>query len=267
VQQTQVRITKWIAPSRMVVVLTSQHEPFYADQFVNVPPERLAVQPENRGTFAAILYGLSRVIRQDPDAIVGFFPADHHYLRESRFAAGMGAAFAAAESSNTNRVILLGAKARYPETSYGYIEPTVDFKDFGHHVRAVVRFWEKPGESIAKDLVARGCLWNTFVMVGRAQAFLKLVRAVAPGLYAAFAPLFSTPLPGPEAETLASIYHRIPAADFSKSVLSAAVNRLAVLTLGDIGWTDLGEPRRVLETLFSYHERSAWETSLAQAAG
>src|SRR5947207_1030265 len=116
VQQTQARITQSIAPSRMVVVLTSQHEPFFADQFAHVPPERLAIQPYNRGTFAAILFGLSRVIRHDPDAVVGFFPADHHYIHESRFVAGVGAAFAAADS-NGNRVILLGAKPRYPETS------------------------------------------------------------------------------------------------------------------------------------------------------
>jgi mannose-1-phosphate guanylyltransferase len=267
VQQTHVRITKWIAPSRTVTVLTRQHEHFYGEQFVHVPKERLAIQSDNRGTFAAILFGLSRVIRLDPDATVGFFPADHHYMRENRFVGGVGAAFAAAESSHPNRVILLGAKARYPETSYGYIEPQEGFRDLDHRVRAVARFWEKPGESIAKDLIDRGCLWNTFVMVGRAQAFLDLVRSAAPGLYAAFDPIFSKSLRGPDIETIASIYRRIPPADFSKSVLSAAVNRLVVLTLGDIGWTDLGEPRRVLETLFSYNDRTAWETCLARAAG
>jgi len=264
VQQTQARITQSIAPSRMVVVLTSQHEPFYADQFVNVPPARLAIQPESRGTFAAILYGLSFVIRQDPDAVVGFFPADHHYIHENRFVAGVGTAFAAAES-NGNRIILLGAKARYPETSYGYIEPRGSFKDFDHRLKGVARFWEKPGESIATELINRGCLWNTFVMVGRAQAFLDLIRSVAAGLYAAFDPLFSKPQQK-ESETVARIYRRIPPADFSKSVLSLATNRLAVLPLGDIGWTDLGEPRRVLETLFSYHGRWAWEHSMAQTA-
>src|SRR5207302_6442207 len=120
-----------------------------------------------------------RVIRQDPEAVVGFFPADHHYMHENRFAAGVGAAFAAAES-NGNRIILLGAKARYPETSYGYIEPRGNFKNFESKLRSVARFWEKPGESIARELVSRGCLWNTFVMVGRAQGSLNLVRSVAP---------------------------------------------------------------------------------------
>jgi len=265
VQQTQARITKSIEPTRTVMVVTHQQEHFYADLFAGLPPERLAVQPQNRGTFAAVLFGLARVMRQDPDAVVGFFPSDHHYSREHRFIDGVGAAFREAESSRANRVILLGAKARYPETNYGYIEPLAGFKDFEHRVRGVARFWEKPGESIANSLVDRGCLWNMFVMVGRARAFLDMVRSVAPGLYAAFDPMFSGTKEA-EAETIASIYRRVPTADFSRSVLSAAVSRLAVLTLGDIGWTDLSEPRRVVETLFSHHDRYAWEALSTHAA-
>ena len=39
----------------------------------------------------------------------------------------------------------------------------------------VKRFWEKPGLWIARTLVNKGCLWNTFVLVGHAQMFLDLV--------------------------------------------------------------------------------------------
>src|SRR6266849_5786030 len=55
-QQTQVRISGVVEPSRIVTVLTRRHEHFYADQFVNMPPERLAIQPDNRGNFAAVLF-------------------------------------------------------------------------------------------------------------------------------------------------------------------------------------------------------------------
>ena len=58
--------------------------------------------------------------RQDPEAVVGFFPSDHH-TDEDKFMAGVELAFAAAES-NPERVILLGVAARHAETDYGWIE-------------------------------------------------------------------------------------------------------------------------------------------------
>src|SRR5258707_2498800 len=89
-QQTQARVAQAIDPSRTLFVLTRQHEHFYADHFATVPSERLVIQPGNRGTFAAILYSLAKVMRQDRNAVVAFFPADHHYTHENRLVAGVG---------------------------------------------------------------------------------------------------------------------------------------------------------------------------------
>jgi hypothetical protein len=47
-----------------------------------------------------------------------------------------------------------------------------------------------------------------------------------------------------------STYDMLPIADFSKEVLSVSTERLAVASLGDIGWSDLGDPRRLITTLF-----------------
>ena len=44
----------------------------------------------------------------------------------------------------------------------------------------VNRFWEKPSLSKARDLMNRGCLWNTFVTVGRASTLLALLRSQIP---------------------------------------------------------------------------------------
>ena len=121
------------------------------------------------------------------------------------------------------------------------------------------RFWEKPSPQIARDLFERGCIWNTFVMVGRVQAFLDIIRHAAPELYETFEEL------GPDIteETLQSIYEHLPPADFSKLVLSgAAANNLGVFSLGDVGWTDLGGPRRVTTILAGNESRKQmnWTT-------
>jgi mannose-1-phosphate guanylyltransferase len=48
---------------------------------------------------------------------------------------------------------------------------------------AVRRFWEKSPYTTAQKLLARGGLWNSFVMVGRVFAFLGLIKSVAPEIY------------------------------------------------------------------------------------
>ena len=95
----------------------------------------------------------------------------------------------------------------------------------------------------------RGCLWNSFVMVGRVDALLKMTRAALPEMYAAFegiAPTFETAL---EQRALAALYSHIEDSNFSHHVLAVRPGDLMVMKVGDVGWSDLGEPNRVLSAL------------------
>jgi hypothetical protein len=47
----------------------------------------------------------------------------------------------------------------------------------GRPAFGVRRFWEKLSLRKARGLWRRGCLWNTFVTIGRAGAFLELLRS------------------------------------------------------------------------------------------
>ena len=38
-------------------------------------------------------------------------------------------------------------------------------------------------------------------------------------------------------------------ADFSQDVLARASNRLGVFSVGDVGWSDLGDPQRLAATM------------------
>ena len=153
----------------------------------------MVVQPCNRGTLPAILSSLIHIIRQDKNAVVGFFPSDHHYTEEERFMSGVDLAFDAAES-NPETVILLGVAAKSAETEYGWIEATPAMSTHSQDgLLKVKRFWEKPSVRTAEELLERGCVWNTFVMIGRAQAFLDLIRAGASDTYQEFESLLALP--------------------------------------------------------------------------
>jgi len=259
--QTTQRVSRTIRPERTVYVLLESHERFYREELRNVPANRLVVQPFNRGTLPAILASLAHIVRQDKNAVVGFFPSDHHYTEENRFMAGVRLAFDAAES-NPETVILLGVAAKRAETEYGWIEalPSISTNS-SNGILKVKRFWEKPSTRIAEELFERGCVWNTFVMIGRAQAFLDLLRSVATDVYEAFEPLLALPEPASIDDSLSVIYQSIAAADFSKVVLSGAPERLGVWCVGDVGWSDLGDPRRVMTVLDEIGITNDWMTS------
>jgi mannose-1-phosphate guanylyltransferase len=247
--ETKRRIKRSISPRRTLFALLKSHEPFYGKELQGVPPSRLVVQPLNRGTLSAVLYALSRLKGLDRDAVVAFFPSDHHYSNEDNFAAGIDLAFNAAEN-NANSVVLLGAPATYAATDYGWIqvEPARSTSSYRGLLRAR-RFWEKPSLEVAEDLLDRGCVWNTFVMIGRARAFVNVIRSAAPDFYEAFRSIWGESQPEVEEPIVSKIYQGLAVADLSREVLSKTPESLGVFCLGDVGWSDLGDPRRALEVL------------------
>lgn len=102
-------------------------------------------------------------------------------------------------------------------------------------------------------------------MVGQLRAFLGLIEETAPGLYHAFEPMLSGE--STDAEAIESVYDSIPSADFSKLVLSAGNPRLSVLNLGDVGWSDLGDPQRLIDTLSTHGIRNPWRQISVQEMG
>lgn len=248
--RTRQRVARALPPDRTLLVLTKAHAPYYAVALDDVPSCLMVVQPDNRGTLPAILWSLLRLARLDHRAVAGFFPSDHHFADEGRFTEKIISAFAAAEDAEG--VILMGATATAPETQYGWIES--ERSETGSRLPRVKRFWEKPCREVAQMLLNRGCLWNTFVMVGRVDTFLQLIRSAAPRLYETF----QKAIPRDETElnaAMAGVYERIETADFSKQVLSAAAEQLSVLSLGNVGWDDLGDPERVSAMMSQVLER------------
>jgi len=125
----------------------------------------------------------------------------------------------------------------------------------------VKRFWEKPTSQIAEELLKQDCLWNTFVMVGRAAAFVEMIQHASPALYSSFEPILSLSTPEMEDELMQRVYDQIPTADFSKQVLSLSTEKLVVTSLGDIGWSDLGDPHRLIAALFKGGIENPWVAS------
>ena len=247
--QTRRRVGRMIIGEQTVLVMTQKHERYYAGQVAGVPAPCLLVQPHNHGTAAAIVYSLMRLRQMDPQGLVAFFPSDHHFANDQALVGHIDLAFAQAKA-DPERVILLGIEPETPEEAYGWIEPGTPLAGAaGSLIFEVSRFWEKPSRQAAGHLMRRGCLWNSFVMVGAVDAFWQMIRRALPELLAGFESMRETAAPGREDEELRKLYRSVPATNFSEEVLSARARDLAVIRARGLGWSDLGEPERVLAML------------------
>ncbi len=257
-RQTRLRVSRLVYPWQTLLLLTRTHESFYTHEVAGLPSSALLIQPSNQGTAPAILYSMLRLEEMDPKAVVAVFPSDHHFSDDEAFIGYIESAYTAA-ALRPKLVVLLGVAPETPEVEYGWIEPGIPL---GSPVPASVtwvrRFWEKPSGTIASALMERGCLWNSFVMVGHVQAFLNLIQRALPGLVERFESIRSSLLTASEKRALGYLYAGIRPTGFSQDVLSVRPNGLAVLRATGLGWSDLGDPCRVRSVLDRKGIKEGW---------
>jgi mannose-1-phosphate guanylyltransferase len=242
--QTRRRADLIIRPDRQVVVVTRAHAPYYADLASELLPGRLVAQPGNRGTAPAVMLGALAVRSLAGDVPLVVLPSDHDVDDEAGFMDAVADAIGHVTVQRDD-VVLLGIEPSSAETEYGWIEPVVQTDSMVGPIR---RFWEKPSPPRARALLERGCLWNSFVMVGRADAFVSAIEAVAPEIASAFARVARVLGRSGEASALERAYASLATTGFSERVLAPAASRFSVLRVKDVGWCDLGSPRRVAES-------------------
>lgn len=243
---------------QQAVVVTRAHEPHYRYLERELAPDRLVVQPANRGTAAGILYPLLRIRHLAGNVPVAVFPADHYISDDLVFTSYVWSAVGIVRT-RPDLVVLLGVEASTPETEYGWIEPEdgplpID----GEAAFPIRRFCEKPGVAMAERLFQRGALWNSFVMVGHLDAFLGLVWAAAPDLVIALDPLRRALGTEHEAAAAEAVYATLPSSSFSERILAPTPGRLVTVRVKGVEWNDWGNPQRVLATMARAGWRPGW---------
>jgi len=255
---TRERLRPVFKDERMLFVMTRDHQPFYRTELADVDRANVLEQPANRGTAVAIISSLLQLLQYKPDAIVGIFPSDHYYADDDEFATTIKSAISVSKI-HYDSIILIGAKPQWPEIEYGWIEPGPRIKNVCRSpVFTVSRFCEKPPLLEARDLMRKGGLWNTFVAIGRAGAFLNLLATT-------HMPAVTRVARAVAHRDLGSVYGEIDSIDFSRDVLSREPRSLLVMEDAMSGWADLGHPERVISTLDRHQIEPQWLTELRTA--
>jgi mannose-1-phosphate guanylyltransferase len=238
------------APERICTIVAQQHREWWSDQLREVAPTNVIVQPRNRGTAIGLLYSLLHILPRDPLARVVLLPADHFVRDEVILRESIQQALRRLEQ-DPSAPVLLGVEPEEIDTELGYILPGEPDPLGGQRV---ARFIEKPNAMLARDVVGDGGVWNTFIIAASAQALVDLFLP-------RFAPLVmemqvimnrtsSVGLPAAAGwAALVDMYERLPQLDFSRDILEGRESKLRVVNVPACGWSDLGTPKRVGETL------------------
>ncbi|MFI5326595.1 MAG: sugar phosphate nucleotidyltransferase [Candidatus Rokuibacteriota bacterium] len=262
-RQTLDRVALAIPPERTLVVTVRRHAGYIAEEFSGATRPRILAQPLDRGTAAGVLYPAHWIAWRNPEATAAIFPSDHFLLGDTAFMAHVAEVTAWVEK-HPERLVLLGAQPTSPEVEYGWIEPDEALGDLSTGpVRAVRQFWEKPSVARARACLGAGHLWNTSVLVAKVATLVQTGWQALPELsdrLAHIEPFLGTP---EEADAVRQAYELMPRANFSKSVLEACPDALAVSRLPRIVWSDLGSPHRVMEAVTRMRIRPEWAATLA----
>lgn len=234
------RARQVVQRGRICAVVAAQHRQWWETPLWSLPGNNRIVQHENRGTGTGLLLGLLHVVSRDPGAVVVVLPSDHYVSDEPILADVVGRALVIARRSDEHAV-LIGLRPEDACTELGYIVPAAS-PDSG--LSEVVEFVEKPSAVRACELVARGALWNSFIVVASAAALLRLYRRqyarVVGTLQQAVANDCESAMAG---EVTAAFYRDLPPIDFSSDILRGQEAQLRVLGAPPCGWADLGSPR------------------------
>jgi mannose-1-phosphate guanylyltransferase len=230
---------------RICAIVAADHRRYWQSTLWMLPASNVIVQPRNCGTANGILLAVLKILERDPLARIVFLPADH-YVRDEN---ALGTSLREAVTTLTRHaggLALVGIEPEEADPELGYIVPGPQSRD---GTRGVERFVEKPEPVLARALLAQGALWNSFIFAASGPGLLGMLRTVMPEAVDAMCTALARDARAGSRAALEDLYRELPLVDFSRAVIQGAERRLRVVAAPACGWSDLGTPRRVAETL------------------
>lgn len=238
-RRTVERALRLIPARRLVAVLARDTALESPQALTGLPDVRCIVQPRHRGSAAEVFLPLLGIVRQDPDATVAVLPSEHLGGRDGRFMLTVEKAVWAV-GLRPELLLLVGAAARRPEPTYGWIEPGELVEGLEHLAVRQVRSFVHDRAIDRRCPDGGGRLLGTLALVGRAQTLLALGERHLPEVLETLEPL-EPALGGPEEGLLCeAVYECMPHASIARELLERG-DPLAVLQVPEALVTERGD--------------------------
>jgi len=177
------RLQGFIPPERQILCTGEKYRRQIRRVLPEFADERILGEPEGRDTLAAVGLPAAVAMREDADAIIGVFTADHLIEPVEQFQRRVEVGYELAEK-HPNTLVTFGIEPAYAATGFGYVELGRPLEGFDQAYRAV-RFVEKPDARTAEQYVASGrYAWNSGMFVWRAATLLDCIERYKPEVHA-----------------------------------------------------------------------------------
>jgi mannose-1-phosphate guanylyltransferase len=222
-----------IAEDRFVVVTGRPHRDAVLSQLPEVAPARVLAEPSPRDSMAAIGLAAAVLERDDPDAVMGSFAADHVIPDPDVFA---DCVRLAADVARDDWLVTLGIEPAFPSSAFGYVhlgEPLP-----GHDGAYAVReFVEKPDVPTATQYVATGRYrWNAGMFIVRPTVLLDLLGTWHPEFASALRAIAADP------SLLEELWTDLPRIALDHAVAEPAADAGRVVSVPSaFRWEDIGD--------------------------
>jgi mannose-1-phosphate guanylyltransferase len=156
-----------------------RHREAILDAMPALDGTRLLSEPVGRDTLNAVGFTAAVLRRDDPDAVIGVFTADHIIQPVDEFRAIVERGFCLVER-DPETLVTFGITPTEPATGYGYLQMGTTITETA---RVVEQFREKPPRDVAERYFREGpdhYLWNSGMFVWRAATLLDCIRRYEP---------------------------------------------------------------------------------------
>ena len=233
-----------IVPRDQIVAVVDRAQKLrWSESLAMLPGGNVIAQPHHRGSAIEVLLAALTMLERDPSARIIAMPTDHYVCNETALASSLLDA-ATPTAQTRNNLALIGIKPEQPAIESGYIVPGRWFED---GTRSVLRIVKPSGKLAARDLIARGALWDSAIVAARAPVLVGLLRACMPNLVDEIETALAQ---GESADVrqraLARVYARLPSVDLSYVLALGAAPVCRVITSRSCGWSNPASAQRTL---------------------
>jgi mannose-1-phosphate guanylyltransferase/mannose-1-phosphate guanylyltransferase/mannose-6-phosphate isomerase len=201
------------------------------------PRGKIIPEPCGRNTAPAILLALMTILKEDRDASLFIFPADHVIKDVDRFHEQLVQAEALALQGH---IVTFGIQPAYPETGYGYIEGKG--AAIGNAV-PIKRFVEKPDLETAKTYVQAGNFyWNSGMFAFNGNLMLAEYERRVPEMVSMMRSLLESDQP-----ITMEAYGQLQNISFDCAIMEKTER--GVVLPSDFGWSDIGSWKSLYDFL------------------
>jgi len=205
--------------------------------------EQFIGEPMGRDTLNAVGLGAAVIGRDDPDAVIGVFTADHLIEPVDHFQKIVTQGFELAQAQ-PNTLVTFGITPTHAATGYGYLELGQPIQ--GQDARVVEHFREKPNAKAAGQYFDAGpdrYLWNSGMFVWPAATLLDCIRRYKPENYAGLVRIAEAWGTDQQQDVLGQVYPTLEKISIDYAVMEPASKdpdvQVAALPM-PLSWLDIG---------------------------